>query len=69
MRSLNSPKNLSDFLELYARLGQEYGYTFEELSYSNIQLIRELYIGSHSNELFELSIRKGQTRLRTCTKN
>ena len=52
---------MSDFLELYARLGQEYGYTREELSYSNIQLIRELYIGSHSTkELFELSIRKGK---------
>lgn len=55
-------KNLSDFLELYTLLGQEHGYTREELSYSNIQIIRDIYVESNSpKELFEKSINKGKS--------
>lgn len=55
-------KNLSDCLELYAQLGREYGFSREELSFSNVQIIRDLYVGSYSpKDLFELSIRKGKS--------
>ena len=54
-------KNLSDFLELYTLLGEEHGYTREELSYSNVQIVRDIYVGTYSvQELFEQSIGKGK---------
>ncbi|MCL2014543.1 MAG: PEP-utilizing enzyme, partial [Oscillospiraceae bacterium] len=36
-------KNLSDAIELIARLGEDYGYTKEEMSYMDVSVINKLY--------------------------
>jgi glutamine kinase len=54
-------KNLSDCLELFALLGEQNGFSREDLSFSNAQIIKELYVGSFSpKDLFERSIEKGK---------
>jgi phosphohistidine swiveling domain-containing protein len=54
-------KNLSDALELFAKLGAKYGFSREEISFADISVINEMYSGTpDEQELLKNSIQRGQ---------
>lgn len=56
-------RSLSDALELLAALGEENGFSREEMAYADIALINQLYASSRSpKELLVQSIREGKAR-------
>lgn len=54
-------ENLSDVYELFSQLGEEYGFTRDDMSYMDIRIISDLYSSSwnHKNLICE-SIKKGK---------
>ena len=58
-------KSLSDVLSLIKELGKEYNYNAEDLSYTNISIIRQLYSSCDSvKETLEMSISHGKQSYR-----
>jgi phosphohistidine swiveling domain-containing protein len=56
-------RNLSDALSLFRKLGESLGFSAEDMSYANIQVIKELHAASADpSELISASIVEGRRR-------
>lgn len=56
-------RNLSDALSLFRELGNDLGFSAEDMSYANIQVIKELHAASADpRELIDASIKEGRRR-------
>lgn len=64
-------RNLSDIISLMIKIVSKYGYSREDLAFSNIEVFKELHVGSFNpKDLISLSIEQGKVRykktLKTC---
>ena len=54
-------KSLSDMMSLFVKLGEEYGFSREDISFADINIIKEIYsASSHPKAAIEKSIQSGK---------